>query len=178
MTIGSPDFIPPGMVPQRPSVIRAPRPFISATKPGKLVSMGAPSSMVTGHGPPAQRGIAGEEGGQPVGRHHPHEKTGTGAGIAEIEHIGGLDQPPDAAADHPPHALVVAPGLGPQGPHGSGAAQHVLAFEQAMDLALAHGQGAHHEGAVGDRFVARHAGVSGERAGGSGHEWLQDGDTP
>ena len=132
----------------------------------------------SGHGAAAQRGIAGEEGGQPVGRHHPHEETGAGAGIAEVEHIGGLAEAPDAAPDHPPDALLVAPGLGPQRPHGRGAAQHILALEQAVDLALAHRESAHHEGAVGDRFVARHAGGSGERAGGSGHEWLQDGGTP
>ena len=40
------------------------------------------------------------------------------------------------------------------------------------------GQRAQHQRAVRDRLVARHAGGSGERAGGSGHEWLQDGDTP
>ena len=68
-----------------------------------------------GHGPPAQGGIAGEEGGQPVGRHHPHEEARTGAGIAEIEHIGGLAEAPDAAPDHAPDARLVAPGLGPQG---------------------------------------------------------------
>ena len=44
-----PRVMPPGMIPQCPSEIRAPSPFISSTKPGKLVSM--VRAVVDGDGP-------------------------------------------------------------------------------------------------------------------------------
>src|SRR5437762_1055308 len=42
-----------------------------------------------------------------------------------------------------------------------------------MDLALAHGERAHHQGAMGNGFIARHAEVAGECARGAGKKRLQ-----
>ena len=44
--------------------------------------------------------------------------------------------------------------LGAQRAHRRGGAQHVLAFEQAVDLGLADGDAAQHQRAVRDRLVA------------------------
>ena len=46
----------------------------------------------------------------------------------------------------------------------------ILAFEQAVDGGGADGDGGEHEGAVGDRLVARDARFAGQRLGGGGFE--------
>ena len=66
------------------------------------------------HRPAAQRGVAGEEGGERMGGEQPHEEPRAGAGIAEIEHVVGLAQPADAdAVDAPATVARRAPALAP-----------------------------------------------------------------
>ena len=50
--------------------------------------------------------------------------------------------------------------------------QHVIAFQQAGDHALAHCQGAQHQGAVGNGFVARYPDRTGQGGGGIGSQRL------
>ena len=114
-----------------------------------------------------------------VRRDQAHQQARAGAGIAEVEHLRRLAQAADAAAARAPDAVGAALRLAAQLAHGGGGAQHILAFEQAVDLGLAHRQRAQHQRAVRDRLVARHARGSGEggrgargkglRCSGSGH---------
>ena len=59
---------------------------------------------------------------------------------------------------------------GAERPHGAAGVDHVLAFEQAADPRLPHGQSAQDQGAVGDRLVAGHADAAPEGSGAAGGE--------
>ena len=130
------------------------------------------------HGAPAQAGIAGEYRSDGVAGDHAHQQPRTRAGIAHIQHILGLAERANTAADDAPNAGILALCLGPQRPHGCGAAQHIFAFQQAVNLRFAHGERADHQRAVRNRFVARHARAAIERSCGSRYEWLQTLKTP
>ena len=54
-------------------------------------------------------------------------------------------------------AVALMRDLGAQRPQRRGGGQHVLALQQAAHRGLAQRQGAEHQGAMGDRFVARRA---------------------
>ena len=84
------------------------------------------------------------------------QQTGRRAGIAHVEHVGGLGETADATAVDAPVALAAALHLGAERPQGGGGAQHVLALEKAGDPRLADGQPAEDHGAVRDRFVPRY----------------------
>ena len=58
------------------------------------------------HRPPPQRGVAGDEGGDRVGREDAEEEPRRGTGIAEIEQILRLDEPADPDPVHRPPAVV------------------------------------------------------------------------
>jgi hypothetical protein len=103
-----------------------------------------------------------------IGRRQAEQQPRGGAGIAHVEHVGRFHQPAHAAAGDAPGAGAGALHLRPQGAHGGGRAQHVLAFQQPRDLGGADGDGAEHQGAVADGFVAGHAEPAGERAAGRG----------
>ena len=62
--------------------------------------------------------------------------------------------------------------LGAECAHGGGGAQHVLAFQQAGDAGLADRQGAEHQRAMADGFVARDRDAAGERRRGPTGEQL------
>ena len=114
------------------------------------------------HRPLRQRGVADEGRFHVVGADQTDGETRAGAGIAEIERRFRLEQRAVAgAADHPFGAALLD--LRAHRLHRSAGAHDVLALEQAGDAGLAGGQAAEHEGAVRDRFVARHAGGSRER---------------
>ncbi len=112
------------------------------------------------HGPAAQAGIAGEDRGDRVRGNDAHEQARAGSRVPEIEHVLGLHQPADAPADDAPDAGLIATRLGAERPHGRSAAQHVLALQQAMDLGFTHRQRPHHQRAMRDGFVPRHAGTA------------------
>ncbi len=116
------------------------------------------------HRPPAQARVAGEDAGEGVRRHGPHQEPRAGAGIAEIEHVVGLRQAADAGAGDGPDAVAAALDAGPHRAQRRGRAQHVVALEQAGDARAPDRKRAQDEGAVRDRLVARHAAASGERA--------------
>jgi hypothetical protein len=98
-----------------------------------------------------------------------------GAGVAEIEHILGLDEGADAAARCVPHAILRALDLSPKRTHRRRGPQDVLPFEQAMDPALAQRNAAQHQRAMGDRLVARNADAAGERARWAGDQRTRQG---
>ena len=112
-----------------------------------------------------------------MAREHPGEQAGGGTGIAHVQHVLRLGQAAHAAAGHAPDAARMLH-VRPQGTHGGGGAQHVLALQQALDARLADRQRAEHQGAVADGFIAGHPdaalqrggrAVGGEGAGG-GHD--------
>ena len=106
------------------------------------------------HRPAPQRRIAGEDRGDGDGRDRAHGEADAGAGIAEIEHVGRLAKPADADAMDAPFALALARDIGAEPAHRFGGVEHVIGFEQAGDLRLAHGEGAQDERAVRHGFVA------------------------
>ena len=60
------------------------------------------------HRPRAQRGVAGEEAGEAVAGEQAHQQARPGAGIAEVEHVGGLGEAADADAPDAPAAVADA----------------------------------------------------------------------
>ena len=86
----------------------------------------------------------------------PHHQPRAGPGIAEIEGRRGLGQSADAGPGDAPAALAEAMGAAAERPHGRGGADHVLAFQQVLDLRLAQRQAADDQRPVRDRLVARH----------------------
>ena len=118
-------------------------------------------SMTRCIGRPAQRGVAGHEAGEGMAGQDAREQAGRGAGVAEIEHVGGLAAAAHAEAADPPDAAGSGPAscidLGAQRAQRGGGAQHVLALEQAAHGGFAQRQRAEHQGAMGHRFVARRA---------------------
>ena len=56
------------------------------------------------HRPPAQRGIAGHDAGEGMAGEDAGEQARRGAGVAELEHVGGLAAAADAETAHAPQA--------------------------------------------------------------------------
>jgi hypothetical protein len=126
------------------------------------------------HGAAAQRCVAGEEGGDRMGRDQPHQETRAGAGIAHVDDVGRLREPADAATGDAPAPLAVLRDGRAERPHGRRRAQHVLALEQALDAGLADGERPQHQRAMRDRLVSRDAHASPDRAGGFGNQPRHD----
>src|SRR6202008_976267 len=96
-------------------------------------------------------------------------------GIAEVEHIVGLDEAAGAAAAHKPRAILTPFDRGAQFAQRLAGAKHVLTLEEAGHARLADGAGAQHQRAVRDRLVARRTGPALQGSGGVGAERLQGG---
>ena len=96
-----------------------------------------------------------------------HHQPRARPGVAEIEPLRGLDEAADAGAADPPAPRRVARHGGAERPAGRGGAQHVVAFEQALDPGLADREQAEDERPMRDRLVAgrRAAGLAADRAG-------------
>ena len=109
------------------------------------------------HRPLAQRGVAVESRGDGVAADDAHHQPGAGAGIAEIERFARRRQraEPGPRTRHRPGAEPLD--LGAERLARLAGAQHVVAFEQAVDFRVAAGQQAEEKGAMRDRFVARRA---------------------
>ncbi len=116
----------------------------------------------SGHGPAAQGLVAGQNRRDRMAGQDTHEQAGAGARVAQVQHALGFAKPAHAAAPDMPDAVPAALDLGAEGPHRSGGAQDVLAFEQAVDLAFADRQGGEHQRPVRNRLVAGHARVAGQ----------------
>ena len=127
------------------------------------------------HRPLAQGGIADEGRGYRIASDRADRKTHPGAGIAEIERAGRLGEAPDADAMDAPHALARALQPGAERAHGLGGVQHVLAFQEAINRALADRQRPENQGTVRDRFVPRHPGPALQRATAAGGQRCQIG---
>ena len=76
--------------------------------------------------------------------------------------------PADAPAAGAPDAVLAALGFAAQQPHRFGGAQHVLAFQQALDGGLAQRQGAQHQRPVRERLDAGHPDPSAQPTTGAG----------
>ncbi len=114
------------------------------------------------HGAGGEGGIACKAGGEGIGAHQPHGEADAGAGIAEIEIVGGSEE----AAHAQPVDLPCLAGLFDlcaQRLHGAAGGQDVVAFEEARDDGAAQRHGAEHHGPVGNRLVAGHLDGSRER---------------
>ena len=77
-----------------------------------------------------------------------------GAGIAAVDDVLGLEQPPTPTPSTRQRPSRRSLDRGAEGAHGGGGGEHVLAFEQALDRGLADGERAQDQGAVRDRLVA------------------------
>ncbi len=89
------------------------------------------------HRPAAQGGIADKSRGDRVAGNRADRQPAAGAGIAEIERARRLGKAGDADAMDPPQAVSAALQPSAERAHGLGGMQHVLAFQQARDRALA-----------------------------------------
>ncbi len=127
------------------------------------------------HRPLAQRGVAVEAGGHRPAGHRAEHQPAAGARIAEIERRRRAHEAADADAMDAPDTVVAALQPGAERAHHVGGVQHVLAFQQAGDRGLAHGERPQDEGAVRDRLVAGHAGAALQRAGAAGGQRRQFG---
>ena len=108
----------------------------SGSRPPSRLTKRAPNAAQrlddAAHRPAPQRGVAGDEGGDRVGRQDAEEEPRRGAGIAEIEQIFGLGEPADPdAVDQSTGRRRRASTLAPERVQRRGGRQHVLAFEQA-----------------------------------------------
>jgi hypothetical protein len=92
-----------------------------------------------------------------VAGQEPQQQPRRCARIAEIQDVFGFEEASDATAAHTPDPVAVARHLRAHQPHRRGGAEHVLAFQKAVDLAFAHGDAAQHQRPVRDRLVAGHA---------------------
>lgn len=81
-------------------------------------------------------------------------------GIAEIEDLFRLGEPARAHAVDPPHARGVADERDTERAQRAGGSEHVLAFEQPLDPALADCERGEHERSMRDRLVAGDAGAA------------------
>ena len=115
------------------------------------------------HRPPDQRGVAGEGGGEGVAAGDAQRQADAGAGIAVVDDALGLEQAADAEPVDPPGAGAGAGDGRAEGAHGGDRGEDVVALEQALDAGLADGERPQHEGAVGNRLVARRPDGAGER---------------
>ena len=92
------------------------------------------------------------------------QQPGGGAGIAHIKDVGGFGQAADAATRDSPCAVGVASHLGPQGAHGGGGAQNVLAGQKTGNTRFTDCQCTKHQGSMTDRFIARNGDGSIQRS--------------
>ena len=109
------------------------------------------------HRPFAQRIVAVEARGDPVTADHAHHQARTRSGIAEIERIRRRQQCAKAHAADGPVAVAQALDVCAELRAGAAGVQHVLAFEQAGDLSLSHGEEAEQKGAMRYALVAGRA---------------------
>ena len=119
------------------------------------------------HRPASQRGVAGDERGQRMGREDAEQQSRRGPGIAEVEQILRLGKTADPDPVDSPAAIVGARRMGAERIHRRRGGEHILAFEQAGDLGPADRQRAQHQRAMRDRLVARHADFARERGRGT-----------
>ena len=103
------------------------------------------------HRPPAQGGVAREGGGHLETGGRAHDQANPGARVAAVDDVRRLRE--TAPALYVPVAVAQPLDLRPEGAHGRGAAAHVLAFEQALDLGFALRERPQDEGAVRYGFV-------------------------
>ncbi len=89
----------------------------------------------------------------------PHQEAHAGAGIATVDHILGLHEPPDAHAANDPF-LAHLLHAGTEGPHRGPRVQHVLPLQQTRHPRLAHRHRPQNKAPVADRLVARHMGLA------------------
>src|SRR2546422_2204826 len=82
------------------------------------------------HGSLAQARIGVESRGDGTAGKRPHDQAAAGPGVAEIEHLARLAKAPNANAANAPFAFPHALDPCPQGAHGIGGMEDVLAFEQ------------------------------------------------
>ena len=97
-----------------------------------------------------------------------HHQPRARAGVAEIEPLRGLDEAADAGAADPPAPRRVARHGGAERPAGGGGAQHVVAFEKALDPGLADRKQPEDERPMRDRLVAGRAQTASQRSAGGG----------
>ena len=120
-----------------------------------------------GHAPhraAAQAVVAGEEGDEGMRRRCADQQPRPGAGVAEIEHAFGFAPAAGAHAVDAPCAVRAPLDARAEIAQGLRGAQHVLALEQVRDAGAADGERSQDERAVRNRFVARYAAASLERA--------------
>ena len=116
------------------------------------------------HRPAPQRGVAGDEGGERVGRQHAEQQPRRGAGIAEIEHVLGLAERRRPRRRRP--ASARPPSRSTPAPIARSAAAVASTSSPSSrpgDLGAADRQRAEHQRPVRDRFVAGHRDRAGER---------------
>jgi hypothetical protein len=89
-----------------------------------------------------------------MSRQKPHQQPHAGPGVAEVQDLLRLSKAADAHTPSPPGSRRLAAQLDTHPPQRSGGREHVLAFEQAVDPALAYSHGGQHQGTVRDRLVA------------------------
>ena len=94
-----------------------------------------------------------------------HHQPRAGAGIAEIENRPGLGKAADSHAAHAPASLGMTLDRGAELAASLGGAQHVVAFEEALDPRFADRQKAENERPMRGRFVAGNAHAAGKGAG-------------
>ena len=117
------------------------------------------------HGPLAQRGIAIEGRGYGMATHHTHHQARAGAGIAEIQHMGRLQQRAQPHALHVPASIAEPRHRGAQRFAGLTRAQNIIAFQQTGDFGGADTQQSEDQGAVRDALVSGRFETAFERAG-------------
>ena len=127
------------------------------------------------HRPLAQRGVAGQAGDHRRGGDQAGGEPGAGAGIAEVDRVVGRAKAANADAADMPAAVAPALDRGAERGHGAGGVDHVLGFEKAGNGGLADGERPQHQGAVGDRLVARDRGAAMEAGRGAGSERFRHG---
>src|SRR6516164_9535715 len=86
-----------------------------------------------------------------------HKQARPRAGIAEIDDVLRLRKSADADAVDAPDAVAFARNIGAEHAHGRSCAQHVVAFEQALDARSTDGERAQDECAMRQGLVAGYA---------------------
>ena len=99
-----------------------------------------------------------------------HHQPRAGAGIAEIEGLGGLQQRAEPGAPDAPAPVGMAHDLRAELAAGLRGAQHVLAFEKPFDLRFADGEQAEDQRAMRNGFIAGRAHAARKRPGSMGAE--------
>ena len=115
-----------------------------------------------------KRSVAVETRRDRVAAGDAHHQPRARPGVAEIEPLRGLDEAADAGAADPPAPRRVARHGGAERPAGGGGAQHVVAFEKALDPGLADRKQPEDERPMRDRLVAGGAQTASQRSAGGG----------